>query len=53
MLTAVLTLTAFLGYLAARRKRKVHAATLAVCVLDTSVVRQTTAGLFATPATIR
>ena len=47
-----ITLTAFLGYLAARRKRKVHAATLAVCVLDTSVVRQTTAGLFATPATI-
>ena len=47
-----ITLTAFLGYLAARRKRKVHAATLAVCVLDTSAVRQTTAGLFATPATI-
>jgi len=47
-----ITLTAFLGYLAARRKRKVHAATLAVCVLDTSAVKQTTAGLFVTPATI-
>ena len=47
-----ITLTAFLGYLAARHRRKVHAATLAVCVLDTSSVRQTTAGLFVTPATI-
>jgi polyhydroxyalkanoate synthase len=47
-----ITLTAFLGYLAARKKRKVHAATLAVCVLDTSSVRQTTAGLFVSPATI-
>lgn len=47
-----MTLTAFLAYLAARRKRKVHAATLAVCVLDTSTLRNTTAGLFVTPATI-
>ena len=47
-----ITLTAFLGYLTAHRKRKVHAATLAVCVLDTSAVQQTTAGLFVTPATI-
>jgi polyhydroxyalkanoate synthase len=48
-----ITLTAFLGYLAARGRRKVHAATLAVCVLDTSAIRDTTAGLFVTPATIK
>ncbi len=47
------TLTAFLGYLAARGQRKVHSATLAVCVLDTSAIRDTTAGLFVTPATIK
>jgi len=47
-----ITLTAFLGYLAARDKRKVHSATVTVCVLDTSSVRNTTAGLFVTPATI-
>jgi polyhydroxyalkanoate synthase subunit PhaC len=47
-----ITLTAFLAYLAARHKRKVHAATLAVCVLDTAAMRNTTAGLFVTPATI-
>jgi len=47
-----ITLTAFLGYLAARRERKVHAVTLAVCVLDMSTIHQTTAGLFVTPATI-
>ena len=47
-----ITLTAFLAHLAARRKRKVHAATLAVCVLDTSTLRHTTVGLFVTPATI-
>ena len=35
-----------------RRERKVHSATLAVCVLDMSAVRGTTAGLFVTPATI-
>ena len=48
-----ITLTAFLGYLAARRERKVHSATLAVCVLDMSTIHQTTAGLFVTPATIK
>jgi len=48
-----ITLTAFIAYLAARGRRKVHAATLAVCVLDTSAVRETTAGLFVTPATIK
>jgi polyhydroxyalkanoate synthase subunit PhaC len=48
-----ITLTAFLAYLAAVGQRKVHSATLAVCVLDTKAVRKTTAGLFVTPATIR
>jgi polyhydroxyalkanoate synthase subunit PhaC len=46
-----ITLTALLGCLAARRERKVHAATLAVCVLDTSSVRGGTAGMFVTPVT--
>jgi polyhydroxyalkanoate synthase len=48
-----ITLTAFLGYLAARRQRKVHSVTLAVCVLDTSTIHQTTPGLFVTPATLK
>jgi poly[(R)-3-hydroxyalkanoate] polymerase subunit PhaC len=48
-----ITLTALLGSLAARRERKVHAATLAVCVLDTSSVRDGTAGIFVTPATVK
>ncbi len=47
-----ITLSALLGFLAAGRARKVHSATLAVCVLDMSAVRSTTAGLFVTPATI-
>jgi polyhydroxyalkanoate synthase len=47
-----ITLSALLGYLSAGRERKVHSATLAVCVLDTSAVQNTTAGLFVTPATI-
>jgi polyhydroxyalkanoate synthase len=47
-----MTLAALLGHLAARRKRIVHSATLAVCVLDMETVRDGTMGLFATPATI-
>ena len=47
-----ITLAALLGYLAARRRRDVHSATLAVCVLDTATMLNTTAGLFVTPATI-
>jgi len=47
-----ITLSALLGYLAAGRERKVKAATLAVCVLDTDAMRDSTAGLFTTPATI-
>lgn len=48
-----ITLSAFIGWLAARRARKVHSATLAVCLLDMSAVRQTTAGLFVTPSAVR
>jgi polyhydroxyalkanoate synthase len=48
-----ITLTAFLAWLAAARRPKVHAATLAVCVLDTKAVKQTTPGLFVTPSTIK
>ncbi|HEY2907112.1 MAG TPA: alpha/beta fold hydrolase [Vicinamibacterales bacterium] len=47
-----ITLSALLGYLAAGRERKIHAATLAVCVLDTSAVQDTTLGLFVSPGTI-
>ena len=47
-----IALTALLGYLAAGRERKVHAATLVVCVLDTATLGDTTTGLFVTPATI-
>jgi len=47
-----ITLSALLGYLAAGRSRAVHTATLAVCVLDTAAMQNTTAGLFVTPATI-
>jgi polyhydroxyalkanoate synthase len=47
-----ITLTALLGCLAARGMRKVHAATLAVCLLDMSSVRDGTLGLFATPRSI-
>ena len=47
-----ITLTALLAWLAAVGKRKVHAATLAVCVLDTAAAGDAMAGLFVTPATI-
>jgi polyhydroxyalkanoate synthase len=47
-----ITLTALLGLLASRSERKVRSATLAVCVLDTSAVRNSTAGMFVTPATV-
>ena len=46
------TLCAWLGWLAAKRSRTVHSATLAVCVLDTDAFRDSTAGLFVTPTTI-
>ncbi len=47
-----ITLTALLGYFGSGRDRRVKSATLPVCVLDTSAVRSTTAGLFVTPATV-
>ncbi len=47
-----IALSALLGYLAAGRDRKVHSATISVCVLDTATVEDTTTGLFVTPATI-
>jgi polyhydroxyalkanoate synthase len=38
--------------LAARGERKVHSATVAVCVLDMAAAKTTTAGIFATPESI-
>jgi len=48
-----ITVSALLGYLAAGRQGKVHAATLAVCVLDTAAMLNTTAGLFVSAVTIK
>jgi polyhydroxyalkanoate synthase len=47
-----ITLSAWLGYLAASRRRTVRSAALAVCVLDTSSFADTTAGLFVTKSTV-
>src|SRR6516165_9968337 len=47
-----ITMSAFLANLAARGERKVHSATVAVCVLDMDAAKTTTAGLFTTPASI-
>lgn len=47
-----ITMSAFLAHLAARGERKVHSATVAVCVLDMAVARDTTAGIFVTPQAI-
>ena len=47
-----ITMSAFLAHLAARGERKVHSATVAVCVLDMAAARTTTAGIFATPESI-
>ena len=47
-----ITTSAFLGHLAARGERKVHSATVAVCVLDMAVAENSTAGIFVTPVTI-
>jgi polyhydroxyalkanoate synthase subunit PhaC len=47
-----ITTSAFLAHLAARGERKVHSATVAVCVLDMSEAQNTTAGLFVTPEAI-
>ena len=47
-----ITVSAFLANLAARGERKVHSATVAVCVLDMAVAQNTTAGIFVTPESI-
>lgn len=47
-----ITTSALLAHLAARGSRKVHSATLAVCVLDMAAAQDTTAGMFVTPGTI-
>jgi poly[(R)-3-hydroxyalkanoate] polymerase subunit PhaC len=47
-----ITMSAFLAHLAARGERKVHSATVAVCVLDMALTEGTTAGMFVTPDSI-
>src|SRR5262249_24479042 len=47
-----ITTSAFLANLAVRGERKVHSATVAVCVLDMAVARNTTARMFVTPESI-
>jgi len=47
-----ITTSAFLAHLGARGERKIHSATVAVCVLDMAVAENSTAGLFVTPETI-
>jgi polyhydroxyalkanoate synthase subunit PhaC len=47
-----ITTSAFLAHLAARGERKVHSATVAVCMLDMTVAQETPAGLFVTPESI-
>src|SRR5262249_44854562 len=47
-----ITMSAFLASLAARNARKVHSATVAVCVLDMDAAKTTTAGIFTTPESI-
>jgi polyhydroxyalkanoate synthase len=47
-----ITTSALLANLAARGERKVHSATVAVCVLDMEVAQDSTAGMFVTPETI-
>jgi poly[(R)-3-hydroxyalkanoate] polymerase subunit PhaC len=44
-----ITMSAFLAHLAARGERKIHSATVAVCLLDMAATQNTTAGLFVTP----
>jgi polyhydroxyalkanoate synthase subunit PhaC len=47
-----ITMSALLANLAAREERKVHSATIAVCVLDMAIAQNTTAGIFVTPESI-
>jgi polyhydroxyalkanoate synthase subunit PhaC len=47
-----ITMSAFLAHLAARGERKIHSATVAVCLLDMAATQNTTPGLFVTPESI-
>jgi polyhydroxyalkanoate synthase subunit PhaC len=47
-----ITMSACLAHLAARGERKVHSATVAVCLLDMAATQNTTAGLFVSPESI-
>jgi polyhydroxyalkanoate synthase len=47
-----ITTSACLAHLAARRERKVHSATVAVCLLDMAATQNTTAGLFVSAESI-
>ena len=47
-----ITTSALLGHLAGRKQRKVRSATLAVCLLDMTMIEGTTAGAFATPKAV-
>ncbi len=47
-----ITTSALLARLAARESRKVHCATIAVCVLDMAMAQDTTAGMFITPQSV-
>jgi polyhydroxyalkanoate synthase len=47
-----ITMSAFLADLGARGERKVHSATLAVCMLDMAAAENTTAGIFVTPESV-
>ena len=47
-----ITTSALLARLAERGSRKVHCATIAVCVLDMAMAQDTTAGMFVTPQSV-
>jgi polyhydroxyalkanoate synthase subunit PhaC len=47
-----ITMSACLAHLAARGERKVHSATVAVCLLDMAATQNTTAGLFVSAESI-
>jgi polyhydroxyalkanoate synthase len=47
-----ITTSALIAHLAARGSRKVHSATIAVCLLDMAAAQESTAGMFVTPETI-
>ena len=47
-----ITTSALIAHLAARGERKVHSATIAVCLLDMAAAQESTAGMFVTPETI-